>query len=176
MIKKKEKWFIKRKKGSVVKVLRSIRLERAIGGIIPDGWDPKKYGISKDLIQQVDPITIFNIVSTCEAFLSSGMEPFELYKYLHPREVGSTIGSGMGGMLKFKNMYTDYLLDNKRQHDVLQEALINVSSAWVISSLLGSTGPIQSPVAACATSGLSLDMGVNLINSWKGKIFINRCF
>ena len=172
----KEKWFIRRKKGSVIKVLKSIRIQRNIGGAIPTGWDPKKYGISKDLIQQVDPISIYNIVSTCEAFLTAGMEPFELYKYLHPREVGSTVGSGMGGMLKLKHMYTDYLLDKKRQSDVLQEALINVNSSWVISSLLGSIGPIQSPVAACATAGISLDMGLNLIHNGKAKFLLTGAF
>jgi 3-oxoacyl-(acyl-carrier-protein) synthase len=34
-------------------------------------------------------------------------DPYELYKYMHPSEVGTCIGSGMGGMESLSAMFRD---------------------------------------------------------------------
>ncbi|TGK06860.1 DUF1729 domain-containing protein [Leptospira semungkisensis] len=172
----KDKWFVRRKKGSQIKVRKAIDFTRKVAGQIPRGWDPAKYGIPKDLSKQVDMITIYNLYCTCEAFLRSGMEPIELYRFLHPGLVGSTVGSGMGGMGKMKRMFQDFLLGKERQHDALQESLINVTAAWALTSYVGGYGPVQTPVAACATAGVSLEMAVSLIKEGKANFMLAGAF
>ncbi|MCB1305449.1 MAG: hypothetical protein KDK37_14275, partial [Leptospiraceae bacterium] len=165
----KQQWFIRRRAGSTIRMLKSVALERYVAGQIPDGWDPERLGIPRDLVRQVDRVTLFNLVATAEAFLAAGMEPEELYEYLHPSMVGSTVGGGLGGTSRLASVFTDQLLDRKRQNDALQETLINVTAAYAITSYVGSTGPIQTPVAACATGGVSLDMAMNLIRAGKAR-------
>ncbi|TGL61117.1 type I polyketide synthase [Leptospira sarikeiensis] len=172
----KDKWFVRRKKGSQIKVRKTIDFTRKVAGQIPKGWDAAKYGIPKDLVKQVDPITVYNLYCTCEAFLRSGMEPIELYKFIHPGLVGSTVGSGMGGMGKLKRMFQDFLLGKERQHDALQESLINVTAAWALTSYVGGYGPVQTPVAACATAGVSLEMAASLIKEGKAGFMLAGAF
>ncbi|WP_246836675.1 type I polyketide synthase [Leptospira levettii] len=171
-----EKWTIKRKKGSVLKVKKSVGIKRRIAGQIPDGWNPERYGIPKDLIHQVDPITIYNLYCTCEAYLRAGMDPFELFDYIHPSQAGSSVGSGMGGMQKIKRMFLNFRLGEDRQHDALQESLINVAAAWAITSYAGLYGTVITPVAACATGGVSLEMARDNILSGKAKFMIAGAF
>ncbi|EQA43810.1 beta-ketoacyl synthase [Leptospira broomii serovar Hurstbridge str. 5399] len=173
---KSEKWFIKRKKGSVLKIRKASAINRKIAGQIPDGWDPEKYGIPKDLIRQVDMITIFNLYCTCEAYLRAGLDPFELFETVHPSQVGTTVGSGMGGMKMLKRLFLDYRLGDERQHDALQEALINVTAAWAVTSYAGIYGTMQTPVAACATGGISIELARDTILSGKAKFMIAGAF
>ncbi len=172
----KDKWFVRRKKGSQIKVRKAINFTRKVAGQIPKGWDPTRYGIPKDITKQVDAITVYNLYCTCEAFLRSGMEPIELYTFLHPGYVGSTVGSGMGGMGKMKRMFQDFLLGKERQHDALQESLINVTAAWALTSYVGAYGPVQTPVAACATAGISLEMAAGLIREGKAGFMLAGAF
>lgn len=172
----KDKWFVRRKKGSQIKVRKAIDFARKVAGQIPKGWDASRYGIPKDLTKQVDSITVYNIYCTCEAFLRAGMEPMELYRFLHPSLVGSTVGSGMGGMGKMKRMFQDFLLGKERQHDALQESLINVTAAWALTSYVGAYGPVQTPVAACATAGISLEMAAGLIREGKAGFMLAGAF
>ncbi|PJZ50227.1 type I polyketide synthase [Leptospira saintgironsiae] len=172
----KDKWFVRRKKGSTIKARKASDFNRKVAGQIPKGWDPAKYGLTKDLTAQVDPITVYNLYCTCEAFLRSGMEPMELYRFLHPGLVGSTVGSGMGGMGKLKRMFHDFLLGKERQHDALQESLINVTTAWALTSYVGGYGPVQTPVAACATAGISLEMAASLIKEGKAGFMLAGAF
>ena len=156
----------------MLRVPRQVSLTRTVAGMIPDGWSADRYGIPRELSDQVDRVTLYNLITTAEAFLYAGMEPFELYEYLHPSQVGTTSGSGMGGLGKLKRMFTDHGFDRERQHDVLQETLINVTAAYGVSAYVGATGPIQTPVAACATAGVSIDMAVNLIEQGKARFMI----
>ncbi|WP_367898336.1 fatty acid synthase subunit beta domain-containing protein [Leptospira sp. WS58.C1] len=172
----KDKWFVRRKKGSTIKARKASDFNRKVAGQIPKGWDPARYGLTKDLTAQVDPITVYNLYCTCEAFLRSGMEPMELYRFIHPGLVGSTVGSGMGGMGKLKRMFHDFLLGNQRQHDALQESLINVTTAWALTSYVGGYGPVQTPVAACATAGISLEMAASLIKEGKAGFMLAGAF
>ncbi|KAA8626351.1 fatty acid synthase [Pyrenophora tritici-repentis] len=133
--------------------------------------DAKKYGVPDDIISQVDPVTLFVLVSSVECLLSSGItDPYEFYKYVHLSEVGNCIGSGMGGTTALRGMYKDRFLDTPVQKDILQESFINTMSAWVNMLLLSSTGPIRTPVGACATAVESIDIGYDTIVDGKARV------
>jgi 3-oxoacyl-(acyl-carrier-protein) synthase len=168
----KDGWFVVRRKGSVVKVARAARLNRYVAGQVPKGWDPLRFGIPRDMADQVDRTTLFNLVATVEAFLSAGLEPEELYRYLHPADVGNTQGAGIGGMQKLKRLYLDHPLDRPRQGDTLQETLINVTAAWIVQSIVGSYGPMVHPVGACATAAVSVEEAVDKVLGGKAAFIV----
>jgi fatty acid synthase subunit alpha len=57
-----------------------------------------------------------------EALVMSGVsDPYELYKYVHPSEVGTSVGSGMGGMHSLSQMFKDRKEEKDVQKDILQE-------------------------------------------------------
>ncbi|KAF9580624.1 3-oxoacyl-[acyl-carrier-protein] synthase, partial [Lunasporangiospora selenospora] len=157
-------WAVKFKKGANI---------LTVAGQIPTGWDAARYGVPKDIIDQVDTITLYVLVSTVEALVASGItDPYEFYQYVHVSEVGNTAGSGVGGMLSLRGMYRDRILDKPVQKDILQESFINTMPAWVNMLLLSSSGPIKTPVGACATAVESVEIGVDTIKSGKAKIVI----
>ena len=55
---------------------RALKFDRFVAGQVPTGWDPARYGIPVDIINQVDKITLYNLVSTVEAFVSAGTTSF----------------------------------------------------------------------------------------------------
>ena len=117
-------WFVKLKKSARVLIPKSFKFNRLVGGQIPTGWDAGRYGIPPDIISQVDRVTLWALVSAAEALNQSGItDPYELYKHMHPSEVGTSVGSGMGGMQSFKLslMFKDCREDKNVQNDVLHE-------------------------------------------------------
>lgn len=59
----------------------------------------ERIGIPEDIIRQVDRTALWALVCVAEALMMSGItDPYELFKYVHPSEIGSALGSGMGGM------------------------------------------------------------------------------
>ncbi|KAL6308724.1 Enoyl-reductase-domain-containing protein [Sparassis latifolia] len=99
-------WFVKFKKGAC----------------IPTGWDAGHYGIPQDIIAQTDRTSLWALVCAAEALNTSGiMDPYELYKHMHPSEVGSSISSGMGGMESLSKMFKDRRDEKEVQNDILQE-------------------------------------------------------
>lgn len=158
-------------KGATLFIPKALRFDRLVAGQIPTGWDAKTYGVPEDIVSQVDPITLFVLVSVVEAFISSGItDPYEMYKYVHVSEVGNCSGSGMGGVSALRGMFKDRYKDQPVQNDILQESFINTMSAWVNMLLISSSGPIKTPVGACATAVESVDIGVETILSGKAKI------
>ncbi|MFT7620888.1 MAG: fatty acid synthase [Myxococcota bacterium] len=155
--------LVRRLAGTTIKVRRSLHLDRWAGGQVPSGWDATRFGISPEIVEQVDRVTLFLLVATAEAFLQAGLEPEEIYAFLHPTRVACTQASGIGGMRKQRRLNQDFELGNERQSDVLQETLINVISGWVVQSYLGSYGEMRFPVGACATASVSLAEGVDAI-------------
>ncbi len=120
----------------------------------------------------VDPVTLFTLVCTVEALLSSGItDPYELYlRYVHLSEVGNCIGAGLRrpvhekgctrpdtGMRMFKVIFF------KKPSSIL-------STLGSTCLLLSSTGPIRSPVGACATSVESLDTAHDLITAGRARV------
>ncbi|KID92411.1 fatty acid synthase subunit alpha reductase, partial [Metarhizium majus ARSEF 297] len=162
---------VKLKAGAAVMIPRASRFDRTVAGQLPTGWSAKKYGISDDIIDQVDPVTLFSLVCTVEALLMSGVtDPYELYKYIHVSELGNCIGSSMGGLSSLRKMHRDRFIDKPVKGDILQETFINTTGAWINMLLTSSSGPIRTPVGACATALESLDTGCDLIIAKKAKV------
>ncbi|KAI9703507.1 MAG: 3-oxoacyl-[acyl-carrier-protein] synthase [Bogoriella megaspora] len=162
---------VRLRKGATLLIPKALRFDRLVAGQIPTGWNAKTYGIPDDIIEQVDPVTLFVLVSTVEALLASGItDPYEFYKYVHISQVGNCIGSGIGGTSALRGMYKDRYLDKPLQKDILQESFINTMSAWVNMLLLSSTGPIKTPVGACATAVESIDIGYDTIVEGKARV------
>ncbi|GAB1316589.1 beta subunit of fatty acid synthetase [Madurella fahalii] len=164
-------YTVRMKKGASLWIPKALRFDRLVAGQIPTGWDAKRYGIPDDIISQVDPVALYVLVSTVEALLSAGVtDPYEFYKYVHVSEVGNCVGSGMGGTAALRGMHRDRFLDKPLQNDILQESFINTMAAWVNMLLLSSSGPIKTPVAACATAVESLDVGYETIMEGKARV------
>ncbi|RJE24442.1 fatty acid synthase [Aspergillus sclerotialis] len=162
---------VRLRKGATLLIPKALQFDRLVAGQIPTGWDARKYGIPDDIIEQVDPVTLFVLVCTAETMLSAGItDPYEFYKYVHLSEVGNCIGSGIGGTHALRGMYKDRYLDKPLQKDILQESFINTMSAWVNMLLLSSTGPIKTPVGACATAVESVDIGYETIMEGKARV------
>ncbi|KAI9851556.1 MAG: 3-oxoacyl-[acyl-carrier-protein] synthase [Thelocarpon superellum] len=164
-------YSVRLKKGATLLVPKALRFDRLVAGQIPTGWNARTYGIPEDIISQVDPVTLYVLVCTVESLLASGItDPYEFYKYVHISEVGNCIGSGIGGTTALRGMYKDRYLDKPLQKDILQESFINTMSAWVNMLLLSSTGPIKTPVGACATAVESIDIGYETIVEGKARV------
>lgn len=166
-------YIIRMKRGATLWIPKALRFDRLVAGQLPTGWDAKKYGVPEDIISQVDRVTLFVLVSVAEALLSSGIsDPYEFYKYVHVSELGNCIGSGMGGMTALNGMYNKRKMDQQVQNDILQESFINTMAAWVNMLLLSSSGPIKTPVGACATAVESVDIGYETIMEGKARVCI----
>ncbi|KAI0191600.1 fatty acid synthase subunit alpha [Astrocystis sublimbata] len=166
-------YIIRMKRGATLWIPKALRFDRLVAGQLPTGWDAKKYGVPDDIISQVDRVTLFVLVSVAEALLTSGIsDPYEFYKYVHVSELGNCIGSGMGGMTALNGMYNKRKMDQQVQNDILQESFINTMAAWVNMLLLSSSGPIKTPVGACATAVESVDIGYETIMEGKARVCI----
>ncbi|QIW95703.1 hypothetical protein AMS68_001221 [Peltaster fructicola] len=162
---------VRLKKGATLLIPKALRFDRLVAGQIPTGWDAKRYGVPDDIIEQVDPVTLYVLVCTAECLLSSGItDPYEFYQYVHISQVGNCIGSGIGGTSALRGMYKDRYMDKPLQKDILQESFINTMSAWVNMLLLSSAGPIRTPVGACATAVESIDIGYDCIVEGKARM------
>ncbi len=160
-------WQVTRKAGTEIRVPRKAKLTRTVGGQIPTGFDVTTWGIPADMAGSVDRVGLWNLVTTVDAFLTSGFTPSELLRWVHPSTVANTQGTGMGGMTSMRSLYIDTLLGESRQNDILQEALPNVIAAHVMQSYVGGYGAMVHPVAACATAAVSVEEGVDKIRLGK---------
>ncbi|KIO16925.1 hypothetical protein M407DRAFT_12583 [Tulasnella calospora MUT 4182] len=166
-------WMVKFKKGARVLVPKAVQFDRLVAGQIPTGWDAGRYGIPADIVAQTDRTALWALVCTAEALIMSGVtDPYELYKYVHPSEVGSSLGSGMGGMQSLAAMFIERREEKEVQKDILQETFINTVAGWVNLLLLSSSGPIKIPVGACATALQSVEIACDTILSGKAKVMI----
>ncbi|EKM78079.1 hypothetical protein AGABI1DRAFT_61049 [Agaricus bisporus var. burnettii JB137-S8] len=166
-------WFAKLKKGACVLVPKAFKFSRTVAGQIPSGWHAGLYGIPEDIIAQTDRCTLWALVCTAEALNSAGItDPYELYKYMHPSEVGTSLGSGMGGATSMAKMFKDRRDEREVQNDILQETFINTTAGWVNLLLMSSSGPVKIPVGACATALQSLEIACDTILSGKAKVMI----
>ncbi|KAM7186221.1 hypothetical protein V8F20_011491 [Naviculisporaceae sp. PSN 640] len=158
------------KAGATLWIAKATKSKSFIGAPMPAGWDPKTYGIPDDIVSQVDPVTLYALVATVECFLSAGItDPYELYKHMHVSELGNAVGASLGGLRSLHNMFKRRLLDGQVQNDILAETFVNTTAAWLNMLLLGSSGPIRTPVGACATSLESVDTGYDLIMNGRAK-------
>ena len=101
---------------------KAFKFNRLVAGQIPTGWEAGRFGIPTDIIAQTDRTSLWALVCAAEALNMSGItDPYELYKHMHPSEVGSSIGSGMGGMESLAQMFKDRRDEKEVQNDILQE-------------------------------------------------------
>ena len=157
-------------KGARLLIPKALKFDRTVGGQVPTGWCAKTYGISEEIVNQVDPATLYALVCSVEALLSAGItDPYEFYKYIHVSELGTCIGSGFGGLSSLQGIFKERFLDQPVQNDVLAESFINSGSAWINMLLLSSSGPNNTPVGACATAIESIDVGYECIVGGKAK-------
>ncbi|WVQ81977.1 hypothetical protein IAT38_004104 [Cryptococcus sp. DSM 104549] len=166
-------WFVKFLKGARVFLPKAVKFDRVVAGQLPTGWDARRFGIPEDIISQTDRTALWALVSTMEALVMSGVnDAYELYKHVHPSEVGTSLGSGMGGMGSLSKMFKDRREEKDVQKDVLQETFINTVAGWVNLLLLSSSGPVKIPVGACATALQSVEIACDSILSGKAKVMI----
>ncbi|MBY0442126.1 MAG: 3-oxoacyl-ACP synthase, partial [Mycobacteriaceae bacterium] len=166
-------WQVIRKAGTEIRVPRKTKLSRTVGAQIPTGFDPTVWGISPDMANSIDRVALWNIIATVDAFLSAGFTPAEVMRYVHPSQVASTQGTGMGGMTSMQTMYHGNLLGRNKPNDILQEVLPNVVAAHVVQSYVGSYGAMIHPVAACATAAVSVEEGVDKIRLGKADLVVS---
>lgn len=169
-----ERLQVKFKKGASIMIPKASKFAwGSVAGQLPLGFDATKYGIPKDLVKQLDPVSLYALCCVAEAFYSAGMpNPLEVFRHIHVSEIGNFIGTSMGGALKTKNLYKDVFMGKSVDSDTLQDTYANTSAAWVNMLLLGSTGPIKTPVGACATGVESIDSGSESILSGKTRMCI----
>ncbi len=164
-------WLVTRLAGSQIRVPRRFKLSRFVGAQVPDGFDPKVWGLGS-MTESVDRLAAWNLVATVDAFISSGFEPAELLRWIHPTKFANTQGTGIGGMQSTRKMYVDALLGEQPPNDVLQEALPNVIAAHTVQAYLGGYGSMVHPVAACATAAVSVEEGVDKIRLDKASVVV----
>ncbi|WP_029114645.1 type I polyketide synthase [Mycobacterium sp. URHB0044] len=165
-------WQVTRKAGTEIRVPRKVKLSRTVGAQIPTGFDPTVYGVTPDMTNSIDRLALWNLVTTVDAFLTSGFTPTELMRWVHPSLVASTQGTGMGGMTSMQTMYHGNLLGKNKPNDILQEVLPNVFAGHVVQSYIGSYGSMIHPVAACATAAVSVEEGVDKIKLGKAEFVV----
>lgn len=165
-------WSVTRRAGTEIRVPRRMSLSRTVGGQIPTGFDPSVWGVPAEMLESVDRVAVWNLVCTVDAFLSSGFSPAELMRWVHPAFVANTQGTGMGGMSSMHALYINTLLGENNPNDILQEALPNVIAAHVVQSYVGSYGAMIHPVAACATTAVSVEEGVDKIRVGKAEFVV----
>ncbi|MFV1470775.1 fatty acid synthase subunit beta domain-containing protein [Mycolicibacterium elephantis] len=165
-------WQVTRKAGTEIRVPRKTKLSRTVGAQIPTGFNPMVYGVSQEMMNSIDRLAIWNLVTTVDAFLSAGFTPTELMRWVHPSLVASTQGTGMGGLTSMQTMYHGNLLGRNKPNDILQEVLPNVFAGHVVQSYIGSYGAMIHPVGACATAAVSVEEGVDKIRLGKAEFVV----
>ncbi len=166
------KWSVTLPKGSPIRVPQIQDLPRGVTAAIPEGMIPEALGLPVEIASSVDPLAAWTMLITAEAFRDAGTDPEELLGEVHPSRMGSTQGTGMGGMQSLRAMYMDPLRGVPHANDMLQEALGNVPAAHAMQSYVGGYGPMVHPVAACATAAVSLEAAVDLISVGKADVII----
>lgn len=165
-------WEVTRLAGAQARLPRRATLTRTVGGQFPTGYDASKWGLSPALLEGMDRIAAWNLVSAVDAFLTAGFSPAELLQAVHPADVASTQGTGFGGMTSMRKLFVDRFLGEDYPQDVLQETLPNVVAAHTMQNFIGGYGPMVQPVSACATAAVSVEDGLDKILAGKAKFVV----
>ncbi|KAG2114724.1 alpha subunit of fatty acid synthetase, partial [Suillus discolor] len=135
-----------------------------------------RYSIPPDSIAQTDHATLWVLFCTAEALNMSGItDPYELYKCYHPSEVGTCVGSGMGGAESLTQMFKDRHKEKDIQNDILQETFIHTTGC-INLLLMSSSSLVKIPVGACVTALQSLEIASDTLLSGKAKVMITGGF
>lgn len=68
-----EECLVRLKAGATIRVPKAVNYEHFVAAQVPRGWDARKHGVPKDIISQVDKATLFTLICTTEALVSSGI-------------------------------------------------------------------------------------------------------
>lgn len=165
-------WQVTRLQGATAKVPRKATLTRTVAGQMPDNFDPTRWGIPDHMVDALDRMAVWNLVTAVDAFISAGFSPAELLQSIHPGDIASTQGTGIGGMESLHKVFVSRFLDEERPSDILQEALPNVIAAHTMQSLVGGYGSMIHPIGACATSAVSIEEGCDKIKLGKADVVV----
>ncbi|MDY3128050.1 MAG: DUF1729 domain-containing protein [Corynebacterium sp.] len=165
-------WEITRLQGATARVPRKATLTRTVAAQMPDHFDATKWGIPEHMLDALDRMAVWNLVTAVDAFTQAGFSPNELLKVIHPGQVASTQGTGIGGMESLHKVFVTRMLGEERPSDILQEALPNVIAAHTMQSLVGGYGSMIHPIGACATAAVSIEEGVDKIALGKADLVV----
>ena len=165
-------WHVTKSAGSPVHVPARATLTRTVGGQIPQDFDPAQWGIPASMVEALDRMAVWNLVTAVDAFISSGFSPAELLQAVHPADVSSTQGTGIGGMESLRHVFLSRFLGEDRPQDILQEALPNVVAAHTMQSFVGGYGQMIHSVGACATAAVSIEEAVDKIRLGKSDFVV----
>ncbi len=85
----------------------------------------------KEIVAHTDWVSLWALVAMAEALNHAGItDLYELYQNIHPFEVGTSLGSGMGGMTNLAQMFKDCQDEKEVQSNILQEMLVFHSHYW----------------------------------------------
>ena len=165
-------WQVTRRKGATVKVPRKATLTRTVAAQMPDDFDAAKWGIPEHMLDSLDRMAVWNLVTAVDAFTQAGFSPAELLRSIHPGQVATTQGTGIGGMESLHKVFVSRFLGEERPSDILQEALPNVIAAHTMQSLVGGYGSMIHPIGACATAAVSIEEAVDKIALGKADVVV----
>ena len=165
-------WQVTRRQGATVKVPRKATLTRTVAAQMPDDFDAAKWGIPEHMLDSLDRMAVWNLVSAVDAFTQAGFSPAELLRSIHPGQVATTQGTGIGGMESLHKVFVTRFLGEERPSDILQEALPNVIAAHTMQSLVGGYGSMIHPIGACATAAVSIEEAVDKIALGKADVVV----
>ena len=83
-------WEITRLKGATARVPRKATLTRTVAGQMPDHFDAAKWGIPDHMLDALDRMAVWNLVTAVDAFTQAGFSPSELLQVIHPAQVATT--------------------------------------------------------------------------------------
>ncbi len=130
-----------------------------VKGFQPDKFIPVKDAKKTDRFQQLA------LAASEMAKRDAGLAP-EIGKYYPSDRIGVVAGSSMGGMLTWEETFMRYLAQGiKRVSPFFMTRLPVDMAAGEISRIQGANGPIECPVAACATGALVAGRAYELIKS-----------
>ena len=167
-----DEWEVTRLQGARVQVPRKATLTRTIAAQMPDNFDASRWGIPDHMLDSLDRMAVWNLVTAVDAFTQAGFSPTELLQAVHPGQVATTQGTGIGGMESLHKVFVTRFLGGDRPSDILQEALPNVIAAHTMQSLVGGYGSMIHPIGACATAAVSIEEGVDKIALGKADVVI----
>ncbi|OFP19097.1 type I polyketide synthase [Corynebacterium sp. HMSC077D10] len=165
-------WEVTRLKGATAKVPRKATLTRTVAAQMPDDFDASQWGIPDHMLDALDRMAVWNLVTAVDAFTQAGFSPAELLQSIHPGQIATTQGTGIGGMESLHKVFVARFLGEERPSDILQEALPNVIAAHTMQSLVGGYGSMIHPIGACATAAVSIEEAVDKITLGKADLVV----
>ncbi|WP_448855839.1 fatty acid synthase subunit beta domain-containing protein [Corynebacterium camporealensis] len=165
-------WQVTRLQGATSRIPRKATLSRTVAAQMPDDFDAARWGIPEHMLSSLDRMAVWNLATAVDAFIQAGFSPAELLQAVHPGQVASTQGTGIGGMESLHKVFVSRLLGEDRPSDILQEALPNVIAAHTMQSLVGGYGSMIHPIGACATAAVSIEEAVDKIALGKADVVV----